>query len=135
MKKKSPAAKKKSLTLLGNNKAKFKKLETFPSPSHCEVVRCITDEITAICPVTGQPDLYTIEISYLPALLCVESKSLKLYLQNFRNQGHFCEQFADIICNDIFQALKPLKVEVTVAQKPRGGIAIISSSVMGDLSI
>ena len=68
-------------------------LETFANPgvAHVEMT---SDELTAMCPVTGQPDLYVARIEYWPAALCIESKSLKLYLNGYRNEGHFCEALA-----------------------------------------
>src|SRR5437899_10276997 len=68
-------------------------LETFPNPgvSHVEMT---SDELAAVCPVTGQPDLYVAAIEYWPGELCLESKSLKIYLSSFRNEGHFCEALA-----------------------------------------
>jgi 7-cyano-7-deazaguanine reductase len=94
----------------------------------------VSDEVAAVCPVTGQPDWYTVSIDYLPNTLCLESKSLKLYLQSFRNHGIFCEAFAETIANDLYEALAPQWVNVIVEQKPRGGITITARAVreMGD---
>lgn len=111
---------------LGKKTTKFTKLETFPTPRGVTCVICTSDEVTAVCPVTGQPDWYTVEITYYPKDKCVESKALKLYLQSFRNDGHFCEDFASIIARDLHGALGPCSVNVKVTQKPRGGIAIAS---------
>src|SRR5713226_10732775 len=100
-------------------------LETFPNPgvSHVEMT---SDELAAVCPITGQPDLYVAAIEYWPASLCLESKSLKLYLSRYRNEGHFCEALAVKIRDDIAQALKlpSDKVRVTLTQKARGGLPI-----------
>jgi 7-cyano-7-deazaguanine reductase len=104
-------------------------LETFTNPgaSHVEMT---SDELTALCPVTGQPDLYVATIEFWPQALCIESKSLKLYLSGFRNQGHFCEALAVKIRDDIAEALglPPDKVRVTLKQKARGGITITATS-------
>jgi 7-cyano-7-deazaguanine reductase len=104
-------------------------LEAFPNPgvSH---VQMTSDELAAVCPVTGQPDLYTAAIEYEPADLCLESKSLKLYLMTFRNEGHFCEALAVRIRDDVAAALRlpPDRVRVTLTQKARGGITITASS-------
>ena len=104
-------------------------LETFPNPgvSHVEMT---SDELTAVCPVTGQPDLYLATIEFWPQALCIESKSLKLYLSGFRNEGHFCEALAVKIREDIAEAvdLPPDKVRVVLKQKARGGIAITATS-------
>jgi 7-cyano-7-deazaguanine reductase len=104
-------------------------LETFANPgvSHVEMT---SDELTAICPVTGQPDLYVATIEFWPQALCIESKSLKLYLSEFRNEGHFCEALAVRIRDDVAEALElpPDKVRVTLKQKARGGITITATS-------
>lgn len=118
---------KRKFKTLGKAKAKYTGLETFPAPKGVTRVLCKSDEVTAVCPITGQPDWYTVEIDYQPKKLCVESKSLKLYLQSFRQQGHFCEDFSRIIAEGLMNALDPQNLEVTVIQKPRGGITIESS--------
>jgi 7-cyano-7-deazaguanine reductase len=104
-------------------------LETFANPgvSHVEMR---SDELTAVCPVTGQPDLYTATIEFWPQALCIESKSLKLYLSGFRNEGHFCEALAVKIRDEVAEALElpPDKVRVTLEQKARGGITITATS-------
>jgi 7-cyano-7-deazaguanine reductase len=104
-------------------------LETFPNPgvSHVEMT---SDELTAICPVTSQPDLYVATIEYWPGNFCIESKSLKLYLSGYRNEGHFCEALAIKIRDDVAEALELAadKVQVTLRQKARGGISIAATS-------
>jgi 7-cyano-7-deazaguanine reductase len=104
-------------------------LETFPNPgvAHVEMK---SDELAAVCPVTGQPDLYVAAIEYWPGPLCIESKSLKLYLAGFRNEGHFCEALAVKIRDDVAAALElPAdKVRVMLTQKARGGIAITATT-------
>ena len=79
-----------------------------------------------MCPVTGQPDLYRVTIGYRPERLCLESKSLKLYLNAFRNDGVFCEALAVRIRDDVAAALglPPDRVAVELEQKARGGITI-----------
>ena len=124
--------KKNRLKSLGKSGSKFFGLETFKAPRECTRVTCVSDEVTAVCPVTGQPDYYKVEIAYIPNQLCVESKSLKLYLGQFRNKGHFCEDFSNIIAKDINDKLNPFYVGVTVTQKSRGGISIIAKSEFGD---
>ena len=107
----------------------FAGLETFPNPgvSHVEMT---SDELTAVCPVTGQPDLYVATLEYWPGPLCIESKSLKLYLHGFRDEGHFCEALAVRIRDDAAEALQlPAdKVRVTLRQKSRGGITITATT-------
>jgi 7-cyano-7-deazaguanine reductase len=104
-------------------------LETFANPgvSHVELA---SDELTAMCPVTGQPDMYVAHIEYWPDGLCIESKSLKLYLNAFRNEGVFCETLAVKIRDDVAEAveLPAEKVRVTLVQKSRGGITITATS-------
>lgn len=104
-------------------------LETFPNPGVAEV-EMTSDELTAICPVTSQPDLYTATIEYRPGALCLESKSLKLYLAHFRNEGVFCEALAVQIRDDVAQALEvdADAVRVTLRQKARGGITITATA-------
>jgi 7-cyano-7-deazaguanine reductase len=100
-------------------------LESFPNPgvSHVEM---ISDELTAVCPITGQPDFYVASIEYEPDGLCLESKSLKLYLARFRDEGAFCEALAVKIRDDVAEALElgTERVTVTLEQKARGGITI-----------
>jgi 7-cyano-7-deazaguanine reductase len=104
-------------------------LETFPNPgvTHVELA---SDELTAVCPITGQPDLYVATIEFEPGSLCLESKSLKLYLARFRNEGAFCEALAVRIRNDVATALElePDRVQVTLEQKARGGITITATA-------
>jgi 7-cyano-7-deazaguanine reductase len=104
-------------------------LETFANPGVSRV-EMTSDELAAICPVTGQPDLYVATIEYWPQALCIESKSLKLYLARYRNEGHFCEALAVKIRDDTADTLQlPLdKVCVTLVQKARGGITITATS-------
>jgi 7-cyano-7-deazaguanine reductase len=100
-------------------------LETFPNPG-VESVELTSDELTSVCPITGQPDLYRVTIACRPDALCLESKSLKLYLNRFRNDGVFCEELAVRIRDEIAAALEldRERVEVTLEQKARGGITI-----------
>ena len=104
-------------------------LETFPNPgvSHVDLT---SDELTAMCPVTGQPDYYVARIEFWPGGLCIESKSLKLYLMSFRNEGVFCEALAVKIRDDVADAvgLPGEKVRVTLEQKSRGGVTITATS-------
>lgn len=106
-------------------------LETFPRPPGVELVILESDEVTSLCPVTGQPDWETVRIEFAPKRRCLESKSLKLYLWGFRQQGIFCEALADQIAKDVFAACRPHWCKVTVVQKPRGGIRITASASYG----
>lgn len=93
-----------------------------------------SDEFTAVCPVTGQPDQYELTIVLADTLYSIESKSLKIYLNTFRNKGAFCENLAGEIRKEIFNAISnragggPIfheaQVSVSVMQKRRGGISI-----------
>jgi 7-cyano-7-deazaguanine reductase len=89
-----------------------------------------SDELTAVCPITAQADFYVARIVYRPDTLCLESKSLKLYLAQFRNEGVFAEALAVRIKSDVAAALElePAAVTVTLTQKPRGGITITATA-------
>lgn len=104
-------------------------LESFPNPGVAEV-EMTSDELTAVCPVTGQPDFYTALIAYRPEALCLESKSLKLYLSRYRNEGVFAEALAVQIKEDVAAALglDAAAVTVTLTQKARGGITITATA-------
>jgi 7-cyano-7-deazaguanine reductase len=103
-------------------------LETFPNPG-VETVEMVSDELTGLCPITNQPDFYTATIAYRPEALCLESKSLKIYLSRFRDQGAFCEALAVQIRDEVASALEvPADaVHVKLVQKARGGITITAS--------
>ena len=105
-------------------------IETFPNPGVAHV-QMTSDELVAVCPITAQPDLYVAAIDYWPEALCIESKSLKLYLAQYRNEGVFCEALAVKIRDDVAEALElPAdRVQVTLTQKPRGGITIVASTL------
>jgi 7-cyano-7-deazaguanine reductase len=104
-------------------------LETFPNPGVSQV-EMVSDELVAVCPITGQPDFYLAAIEFQPDALCLESKSLKLYLARFRNEGAFCEALAVKIRDDVAEALQlpPERVTVTLEQKARGGITITATT-------
>jgi 7-cyano-7-deazaguanine reductase len=104
-------------------------LESFPNPGVSRV-ELTSDELVAVCPITGQPDLYVAAIEYTPRDLCLESKSLKLYLSSYRNEGVFCEALAFKIRDDVADALglDADGVRVRLTQKARGGITITATS-------
>lgn len=114
------------LTLLGRDAQPSKRLETFPNknPDRRYTVTLATDEFTCVCPATGQPDFATITIQYAPDQRIVESKSLKLYLWSYRQEGVFHEHVINSILDDLVAALDPHAIEVTGAFKVRGGISI-----------
>lgn len=116
---------------LGNPDAVFAGLETFPAPPGVGLVELESDEVSALCPITAQPDWYRVQIAYTPRERCIESKSLKLYFQSFRNDGIFCEAFAVRIADDLSDVLA-CPVDVTVIQKARGGITIRAAARRGD---
>src|SRR5947207_7667215 len=97
-------------------------LESFPTPSLFCSAKMISDEVTALCPVTGQPDQYMVEISYTPQFRCIESKSLKLRLQSLRSEGIFCEELSTLLTQHIKDSIDPIDVTVKIHQKSRGGI-------------
>lgn len=109
-----------------------RKLEVFPKPAGVEKVVMDSDEVTSLCPVTGQPDWETVVIEYAPDKNCIESKSLKLYLWSYRNEGVFCEALASQIAQDVHSACEPFWCKVTVIQKPRGGIKLTATAVAGN---
>lgn len=120
------------LTILQNNDKKFPaspdraKLEAFENthPERDYWIEFDCPEFTSICPVTGQPDFGSIYIEYVPDKLCLESKSLKLYLFSFRNHGAFHEEVVNRILDDIVKAIKPREAVVYGEFNPRGGISI-----------
>ena len=101
-----------------------KKLETFAnSAAHRDYeIRFVCPEFTCLCPMTGQPDFATMRIRYVPDRLCVELKSLKLYLWSFRNEGHFHEAVTNRILDDLVEATEPRWIEVCGDFLVRGGI-------------
>lgn len=104
-----------------------KELETFPNPSPGRDYEIAFDcpEFTCLCPKTGQPDFATIKIRYTPDELCVELKSLKLYLWSFRDEGAFHEAVTNRILDDLVAATQPRKMEVIGDFWVRGGITTI----------
>jgi 7-cyano-7-deazaguanine reductase len=101
-----------------------KQLETFPNPKpeRDYEVRFECPEFTCLCPMTGQPDFATFRISYVPDRLCVELKSLKLYLWSFRDEGHFHEAVTNRVLDDLVRALAPRRLRVEGDFAVRGGI-------------
>jgi 7-cyano-7-deazaguanine reductase len=117
------------LTLLGhdvNARQPIRQLETFPNqhPGRRYSVTLVCPEFTCVCPMTGQPDFATITIRYIPDGKIVESKSLKLYLWSYRNEGVFHEHVTNTILDDLVAALDPHYCEVVGAFAVRGGIAL-----------
>jgi 7-cyano-7-deazaguanine reductase len=99
-------------------------LDVFPNPHPGREyeIEHVCPEFTSVCPITGQPDFATIRIAYVPGSLCVELKSLKLYLWAFRNEGHFYEDVVNLILDDLVAVMDPLRLQVTGEFNVRGGI-------------
>ena len=119
------------LKLLGKSEVRLPrspaeaKLETFPNPAKRHYrIRFETADFTSLCPVTGQMDFAQITIEYVPAKLCVESKSLKFYLASFRNERAFNEAITNRILDDFVRVCSPREAVVTAEFSARGGIAL-----------
>ena len=128
------------LSLLGNKKTVYSDkyapevLETFINkhPENEYMVTFDCPEFTSLCPITGQPDFAKITINYIPNIKMVESKSLKLYLFSFRNQGDFHEDCINIIMKDLVKLMEPKYLEVKGIFTPRGGISIYPFANYGE---
>ena len=115
----------KNLTKLGRSSKAERTLESFPNHAPGKITVTLNcTEFTCLCPLTGQPDYAQIEITYVPDKLVVESKSMKLYLEAFRNEGVFHEHLAVDIGKDFIKFIKPRSLDVDVKFHVRGGIAI-----------
>jgi 7-cyano-7-deazaguanine reductase len=99
-------------------------LETFPNPAPGRdyTIEIVCPEFTSLCPMTGQPDFGTITFTYSPDEKCVELKSLKVYLQRFRNEGIFYEGVVNRLLDDFVAACRPRRCRVVGSFTPRGGI-------------
>ena len=99
-------------------------LECFENtyPGRDYVIETVCPEFTSVCPKTGQPDFGTITITYTPDTKCVELKSLKMYLQRFRNEGIFYENVTNRIMDDLVAMIEPRWLKLEAAFTPRGGI-------------
>ena len=124
------------LTILGRKiRQPLNQLECFPKPEHVQTVTLTSSEFTSLCPVTGQPDFQTLIIEYAPRDKCMESKSLKLYLWTYREQGVFCEALSAQIAKDVVGVTDCHWCRVTIDQVPRGGIGIKATSEVKGRSI
>ena len=101
-----------------------KTLETFdnPEPARDYTIRLEIPEFTCLCPLTGQPDFAALTLEYVPDVLCVELKSLKLYFWSFRDEGAFHEAVSNQILDDLTELLTPRFMRLTAAFRVRGGI-------------
>lgn len=118
------------LTKLGKKAKPSKNLEAFPNQNlgRYYLVTIETDEFTCLCPVTGQPDFATIQVEYIPDQSIVESKSFKLYIWSFRNEGVFHEHVTNTILDDLVKTLEPHWCKVTGIFSIRGGVDITVSA-------
>lgn len=100
-------------------------LETFANqyPGRDYTIEIVCPEFTSVCPKTGQPDFGALTFTYVPAEKCVELKSLKLYLQQFRNEGIFYENVTNRILDDLVAVVQPRRMTLVAAFTPRGGIS------------
>jgi 7-cyano-7-deazaguanine reductase len=112
----------KKYTALGKPVTQFETLDRVPT--RCKFIEYHSDQLTSSCPVTGQPDFYEVTISLDANGTAIETKTLKLYLETYRDQAIFCEDLAVKICEDLFAAAEPNKCTVSLQQRRRGGIQI-----------
>ena len=127
------------LTLLSASERRYPrhpseaKLESFDNlySNRDYVIEFDCPEFTSLCPVTGQPDFGHIVVRYVPDKLCIESKSLKLYLYSFRNCNTFHEEAVNTILDAVIAACAPRRAEVIGRFRPRGGIAINVKATSG----
>jgi 7-cyano-7-deazaguanine reductase len=101
-------------------------LDTVPwnHPDTDAQVELSTNELTAICPMTGQPDYYELKLSYRPGTQLLESKAMKLYLWSFRDRGMFAEDLAATLLEDLVATCDPAQMTVDLTQQVRGGLKI-----------
>ena len=101
-----------------------KPLQVFdnPSPERDYHIRIPFPEFTSLCPKTGQPDFATVTLDYVPDKVCVELKALKLYYNSYRTEGHFIEELANLILDDLVKVLSPKEITVEVHFNTRGGM-------------
>lgn len=110
-----------------------KTLETFPAPTSVTEVTFTSHELSSFCPITHQPDFYTLTLFYVPNKLCIESKSLKRYLWSFREETCFAETLAHNMAHDVMNVLHARYCKITLAQQIRGGLQLTASAELGKL--
>jgi 7-cyano-7-deazaguanine reductase len=100
-------------------------IECFPNrhPGRDYEIKIVAPEFTAVCPRTGQPDFATLTLTYVPDRICLELKSLKLYLQSYRNRGIFHEHVTNTILDDLVRSCKPRRMTLVGEFNVRGGIS------------
>jgi 7-cyano-7-deazaguanine reductase len=129
---KPPKKDRRGLKLLGHSGAQFPAkptaaiLETFENrfPKRDYIIRFECADFTSLCPITGQPDFAHLEIEYIPAVRCIETKSLKFYLASYRNSAAFNEEIANRILDDLVSVSQPKKMIVRGQFASRGGITL-----------
>ncbi len=106
------------------SKPDYRILKTFDSPEQVEkyTVKFVTEELTALCPLTSFPDYYSLEVQYVPQKLCIESKSFKFYCQSFRDEGMFIETLANRMVEDLVKVCDPEWLQLEIVMNPRGGV-------------
>lgn len=111
-------------------------LETFANPREGRdyLIEHIAHEFTSLCPKTGQPDFATIEVRYVAGKRCIELKSLKLYLQSFRNRGIFYEDVTNLLLDDLVAACDPRWMQVRSRWTVRGGLHSVITAEHGERS-
>ena len=114
---------------------KSKLLECFdnPNPSREYIIEHLAEEFTSVCPKTGHPDFGTVTLRYVAASKCIELKSLKLYLQSFRNEGLFFEAATNRIADDLLAVLQPRWMVIETNWRGRGGIRSRICINLGDI--
>lgn len=115
--------------------ADSKLLECFdnPNPDREYVIEHLAEEFTSVCPKTGHPDFGTVTLRYVAASKCIELKSLKLYLQSFRNEGLFFEAATNQIADDLLTAIQPRWMVIETNWRGRGGIRSRICINLGDV--
>lgn len=118
---------------MSNPDSSLKLIETFPNPAPQRdyVIQHVAPEFTSRCPKTGQPDFGTVIIEYVPDAVCIELKSLKLYLQSFRERGIFYEAITNRILDDLAAVLAPRWMKVETRWNPRGGMTSVVTTRHG----
>ncbi len=109
-------------------------LETFdnPHPKRDYLIEIVCPEFTSVCPKTGQPDFGTLTIRYVAGAKCVELKSVKLYLQQYRNEGIFYEDVTNRVLDDLVAVLAPRRMTISAAFAARGGITTTVTASAGE---
>ncbi len=114
-------------TALGKHQTTFTKLDVFDRPEHVVEVVLAGEELTALCPITHQPDFYSYEVCYWPVTSCIESKTFKLLVGSFRDQAAFAETLASDIAQLVHEATGA-DTDILLTQQVRGGVSITAKA-------